>query len=101
ARVRGRPHRLFGLAVPGGRVVAVVAALQSRSPAFGRRTFVRRHRARLAAASRPVLALLFGLVFPGLLSIATSPAAAQSFTYNPGPTRAKPARAASDGQMLV
>src|SRR5450755_3312421 len=98
----GRPHRLFGLAVPGGRVVAVVAARQTGSPAFGRRTTVRRQRGRLAAAGGPVLALVLGIILADALGIAaTSPAWAQSFTYNPQPPRPKPPPAPSNGQMLV
>ena len=82
--------------------MAVVAALQRRSPAFGRRTAVRRHRLRLAAVRRAVLALVFGLVFAGVLGVAlTTPASAQGFTYNPVPPRPKPPRVANDGQMLV
>src|SRR6202048_864083 len=100
--MRGRPHRFFGLAVPGGRVVAVVAARQRRSPAFGRSTLVRRCCARLAAAHGPVLALVLGVIVAGALDIATtSPASAQSFTYNPQPPRPKPPPAANNGQMLV
>src|SRR5229473_1437229 len=91
----GRPHRLFGLAVPGGRVVAVVAARQTGSPAFGWRTTVRRQRGRLAAASGPVLALVLGVILADALGMAaTSPASAQSFTYKPPP-------APNNGQMLV
>src|ERR1700733_11384174 len=89
--MRGRPHRIFGLVVPGGRVVAVVAARQGRSSAFRRSTRVRRHRGRLAA-SGPVLAL--GMVL-------APPASAQSFTYNPQPPHPRPARPPNDGQMLV
>jgi LPS-assembly protein len=82
--------------------VAVVAARQLRSPAFRRRTDVRRHRSRLAAVGAPLLALLLGLVLTGTLGLAwTTPAAAQSFTYNPRPPRAKPPPAANNGQMLV
>jgi LPS-assembly protein len=82
--------------------VAVVAARQIRSPAFGRRTIVRRHSGRLAAAGGPVVALLFGFIFTGALGIATTtPASAQSFTYNPIPPRPKPPPAANNGQMLV
>src|SRR5258708_5600615 len=98
----GWPHRLFGLVVPGGRVVAVVAARQIGLPAFGRRTTVRRHSARLAAARGGCLALVLGVILAGALGIATtSPAAAQSFPYNPLPPRPKPPPAANDGQMLV
>jgi LPS-assembly protein len=81
--------------------VAIVAARQGMSPALRRRTVVRRYGVRLAAGG-PILALIFGFVFAGMLGIAlTSPASAQSFTYNPTPPRPTPPRAANDGQMLV
>jgi LPS-assembly protein len=82
--------------------VAIFAALHRRSPAFGRRTLVRRGGGRLPVVSANVLALVFGFVVAGAIDIAlTAPASAQSFTYNPGPTRPKPVRTANDGQMLV
>jgi LPS-assembly protein len=82
--------------------VAVVAARRRRSPAFRRRTPVRRHRARLTLAGRSVLAALLALVLAGALGVAlTPPASAQGFTYNPHPPRPKPPKAANDGQMLV
>ncbi len=86
--------------------MAVIAALRKRSPAFGRCTPVRRHRARLAIAngSAPalVLALVLGFVVADALGFAlTTPAAAQGFTFNPLPPRPKAPRAANDGQMLV
>src|SRR5580698_6646459 len=99
--MRGRPHRIFSLVVPGGRVVAVVAARQGRSSAFRRSTRVRRHRGRLAA-SGPVLALVFGAIFAVALGmVLATPASAQSFTYNPQPPHPRPARPPNDGQMLV
>jgi LPS-assembly protein len=82
--------------------VAVVAARQWRSPAFGRRICMRRYRAHLTAVGRPVLALVFAFMFAAALGVATTPpASAQGFTYNPIPPRPKPPRAANDGQMLV
>jgi LPS-assembly protein len=82
--------------------VAVVAARQTGSPAFGRRTTVRRQRGWLAAASGPVVALVLGVILADAFGIAaTSPASAQSFTYNPQPPRPKPPPAANNGQMLV
>lgn len=82
--------------------MAVVAALQLMSPAFRRRSDVRRHRARLAAISAPLLAVLVGLVLAGTLVAAlTMPAAAQSFTYNPRPPKPTPPTPKNDGQMLV
>jgi LPS-assembly protein len=81
--------------------VAIVAARQGMSPALRRRTVVRRYGVRLAAGG-PILALIFGFVFAGMLGIAlTSPASAQGFTYNPTPPRPIPPRTANDGQMLV
>jgi LPS-assembly protein len=78
--------------------VAVVAALQDSSPAFGRRTTVRRDRIRLLA----VPLLLAGLAFAALLDIAAmTPAAAQGFTFNPIHTRPKPPPPVNNGQMLV
>jgi len=82
--------------------VAGVATRHRRSPAFGRRTPVRRYRIWLAAARGSVLALVLGLILAGALDLATTlPASAQGFTYNPLPPRPKPLRAANDGQMLV
>jgi LPS-assembly protein len=82
--------------------VTAVAALQRRSPPSGRRTPVRRHRICLAVACGAVRALLVGLLLAGMLAVApTSPASAQSFTYNPVPHRPRPPRIANDGQMLV
>jgi LPS-assembly protein len=82
--------------------VAVVAALQSLSPAFGRRMSVRRYRARLGAAGGPMIALLFAVVVAGAIGLAwTTPASAQSFTYNPRPPRPTPPTPKNDGQMLV
>jgi LPS-assembly protein len=83
-------------------VAVVVAARHGMSPAFGRRTPVRRYRDRLAAVSRVVVALVFGLAVACALGLATAaPASAQTFTYNPGAPRVVPPRVANDGQMLV
>jgi LPS-assembly protein len=82
--------------------VAVVAARHKSSPALGRRTPVRRYRVRLAAVSGPVVALVLGLILAGATGIAvTTPALAQSFSFNPIPARPKAPRPANDGQMLV
>jgi LPS-assembly protein len=81
--------------------VAVVAARQGRSSAFRRSTRVRRRRGRLAA-SGPVLALVFGVIFAAALGVVlATPASAQTFTYNPQPPHPKPVRPPNDGQMLV
>ena len=82
--------------------MAIVAARQRLSPAFRRRTPVRRHRGSLTSVSRTVIALVFGFALAGALGLATAtPAAAQGFTYNPRPARPVPPRTANDGQMLV
>jgi LPS-assembly protein len=82
--------------------VAVVAALQVLSPAFGRRMSVRRYRTCLGAAGGPMIALLFAVVLAGAIGLAlTTPASAQSFTYNPRPPRPTPPTPKNDGQMLV
>ncbi len=80
--------------------MAVVAARQGRSSAFGRRTPVRRYRARLAAIRRP-LAFVFGLMLACALGIGFSTPASAQFSYNAGPKRVVPPRPPSDGQMLV
>jgi LPS-assembly protein len=80
--------------------VAVVAARQCMSSAFRRRTLVRRYCSCLPAVGLSVLALVFALVV-GLGIALTTPASAQSFTYNPRPPRPVPPHAANDGQMLV
>jgi LPS-assembly protein len=57
---------------------------------------------RPSVALSPLLALLLGLVVASTIDLAaTTPAAAQSFTYNPQPPRQAPPRVANDGQMLV
>jgi LPS-assembly protein len=82
--------------------VAVVAALQSLTPAFRRRTRVRRYRDGLGAVSGPMIALLLGFALVGAIGLAaTTPASAQSFTYNPRPPKPTPPPAKNDGQMLV
>lgn len=77
--------------------MAVVAALQGRTPAFRRRIRLRRQSL--------VMAAVLGLsLAAGLGGVATTPAAAQqSYRYNPLPPRPpKPARPqTNDGQMLV
>jgi LPS-assembly protein len=80
--------------------VAVVAALQQRSsPAFRWRAVACRHRMRLAAVGRLVLAMLLGLLLAESVGLAT--VSAQSFTYNPRPPKPVTTRPANDGQMLV
>jgi LPS-assembly protein len=78
--------------------VAIVAALQRRLSAIGRRTPLRRLRSDLSAIPALLAAvLLAGLVAGGM----PRPAAAQGFTFNPIHTRPKPPPPANNGQMLV
>ncbi len=86
--------------------MAVVAARQLGSPAFGRRIVMRRLRfgapAILVSLLTSFLAVGLGLVVAAGFGIATiTPVVAQSFTYNPPHTRPKPPPAANTGQMLV
>ena len=82
--------------------MAIVAARQCWSPAFRRSTVVRRCGVRLAAVTASLVALIFALVAGGALGIvATTPASAQGYTYNPRPPHPAPPRVGSDGQMLV
>jgi LPS-assembly protein len=78
--------------------VAIVAARQLRSPAFRRRSRVRRQRSRMAA----LLVLISGFILAGALELAwIAPASAQSFTYNPRPPKPPRPPAPNNGQMLV
>ena len=82
--------------------MAVVAARQLRSPAFRRRTTVRRYRDRLAAVGVTMTALLAGIVLAGSIELAlTVPASAQSFTYNPRPPKPPKPPVNNDGKMTV
>ena len=82
--------------------MAVVAARQLRSPAFRRRTTVRRCRARLAAVGVTMTALLAGIVLASSIELAlTVPASAQSFTYNPRPPKPPKPPVNNDGKMTV
>ena len=82
--------------------MAVVAARHLRSPAFRRRTPLRRYRSRLAAVSAPIIALLAGIALAGVIDFAwTAPASAQGFSYNPRPPKPPARPVNNDGQMLV
>src|SRR6185437_10271776 len=97
-----RPHRLFGLVVPGGREVAVRAALQGSWSVFRWRKFVRRESFAMTRVRKAVFSAATGLLLFGALGLVAAPAAfAQSFTYNPRPPKPVTQRPANDGQMLV
>jgi LPS-assembly protein len=82
--------------------VAIVAARQLRSPALGRRSVLRRQRSRMAAFGVSISALLAAFVVVSALDVvASTPAAAQAFTYNPRPPKPPRPPAKNDGQMLV
>ena len=81
--------------------MADVAARQGRLSASRQRIAMRRRWDRLAFWT-PRIVLIFGLAIAGVTGLAvTTPASAQSFTFNPRPPHPAPPRAASDGQMLV
>ena len=52
--------------------MAVVAARQLMSPAFRRRTPLRRHRSRLAAVSAPIIALLAGVTLAAVIGLGST-----------------------------
>ena len=81
--------------------MAAIAALQGGSPRE-RRTPLRCRRIGLPAILTALTVVVFGLPAVTALGIVTaSPAAAQSFTYNPHPPKPKRAPAPNNGQMLV
>ena len=70
-------------------------------PVLALRTLVRANGVRLSAR-KVLLALAAVASLAGMIDLtAVTPAAAQSFTYNPRPPRPTPPKAANDGQMLV
>ena len=79
--------------------MADVAARQSRSSAIRQRIRLRRHRRGMSAIAASLLAVF--AVAGALTVAATTPAAAQSFTYNPRPPKPSHPPAKNDGQMLV
>lgn len=82
--------------------MADVAARQLSTPAFRRRSLLRRDRGRLSAFCASLTALLAALVVASVLDVAMpTPATAQSFTYNPRPPKPTRPPAKNDGQMLV
>jgi LPS-assembly protein len=82
--------------------VAVVTVRRRGLPAARHDAVARCNRLRAPVALGPLLALVLGLGIAGTIGLVTAtPAAAQSFTYNPQPPHPKPPRVANDGQMLV
>ena len=86
--------------------MAIVAARQTSSPTFGRRSFLRRYRGGaptvLASVLTSFLAIGLGAVFAAGFGVASiTPAAAQGFTYNPPHTRPKPPPAANPTMMRM
>ena len=82
--------------------MAVVAALRKRLSAFRRNAVARRQQWGLAALCASVLPLVACLALASAIQIvATAPAAAQRFTYNPHPPRPTPPKVPHDNQMLV
>jgi LPS-assembly protein len=86
--------------------VSVAAVRRSIVAVARQRVVVRRNRLHAPVALAPRLALMFslalGLLLGAVADLATiTPAAAQGFTYNTRPPRAKPPRIANGNQMLV
>lgn len=82
--------------------MAVVAARQLRSSVFRRRSALRRPRSRMAALGVSLSTLVAAFVVVGAPGVVVpTPAAAQSFTYNPRPPKPPRPPAKNDGQMLV
>jgi len=80
--------------------VAVFAALREQAFDWKLRMTTRGERSCTSGVLAPVLATVLGLAAAFGVA-ATTPAAAQSFTYNRPATRPKPPPAAQTGQMLV
>ena len=103
------PVRQLGFAAARRHAVArrnrLRASVAMRPLGFGPRAFGPRAFGARALGSRTLsslLAMAFGFVIAGAIDLAaTTPAAAQGFTYNPQPPRQHPPRVANDGQMLV
>ena len=82
--------------------MAAIAALRRRLPDCERRIPLRRRRIVMSAVLTSLATAALGLITAAALDVVTTaPAAAQSFTYNPQPTRPKPPPPRNDGQMLV
>jgi LPS-assembly protein len=82
--------------------VAAIAALQRSSSVCERRAHLRDGRRSLTEILAPVAAAFLGLIAVAALDVvAPTPAAAQSYTFNPRPPVPKPPPAQNNGQMLV
>ncbi len=82
--------------------MAAIAAPRRRLPACKRRTSPRRRRIGMSAILTSLAPAALGLLTIASLGIVTiTPAAAQSFSFNPHPTKPKPPPAQNNGQMLV
>jgi len=82
--------------------VAAIAAPRRRLRACKRRASPRRRRIGMPAILTFLAPAALGLLAIASLGIVTiTPAAAQSFTFNPRPTKPKPPPAQNNGQMLV
>ena len=81
--------------------MASVAGPRELLSAFRRRAVARRQESRVGAFGVSLLPVLVCLALAGVTGIAgTTPASAQSFTYNPRPPRPTPPKVANDNQML-
>jgi LPS-assembly protein len=82
--------------------VAAIATLRKRSPVRERRISLRRRRSGASVIPASLTAAVLGLIAAAVIDVvATTPAVAQSFTYNPRPPKPTPPPRQNDGQMLV
>ncbi|MDB5485793.1 MAG: organic solvent tolerance protein [Tardiphaga sp.] len=82
--------------------MASVAARRGQSNVSRSRKVKRDDRGRMSVILARAITPLLGLMLAGALSVAAPiPASAQSFTYNPPPSRPKPPPAPQNGQMMV
>lgn len=82
--------------------MAAFATLRRRSLVRKRRSLLRRRRSGAPVIPASLTAAVLGLIAAVAMDVvATAPAAAQSFTYNPRPPKPAPPPRQNDGQMLV
>ncbi|HRO00238.1 LPS-assembly protein LptD [Nitrobacter sp. TKz-YC01] len=82
--------------------MAPIATLRKRSAIREQRSPLRRYRSGASMIPASLTAAVLGLIAAAVMDVvATTPVAAQSFTYNPRPPKPAPPPRQNDGQMLV
>lgn len=82
--------------------MAPIATLRKRSAIREQRSPLRRYRSGASVIPASLTAAVLGLIAAAVMDVvATTRAAAQSFTYNPRPPKPAPPPRQNDGQMLV